>query len=121
VLGKKYKRTFGMFQLISVHLGALELPYVAVSLLGVCVRGSGARIMAFVGGPSIEGPDLVSPNSFICILSSFKLFLGPTFVRRGEASSTRGTTTTSLQLGGFWVHLTEVYSLSHLMFINNKL
>ncbi|XP_072978243.1 protein transport protein SEC23 C [Typha angustifolia] len=29
---------------------------VAASLLGVCVPGSGARIMAFVGGPSTEGP-----------------------------------------------------------------
>jgi hypothetical protein len=58
-------------------------------------------IMAFVGGPSTEGHDPVSPNSFICMLPSFKLFLGPTFVRRGEASSTRGTTTTSLLLGVF--------------------
>ncbi|KAK3006881.1 hypothetical protein RJ639_016393, partial [Escallonia herrerae] len=29
---------------------------VAAHLLGVCVPGSGARIMAFVGGPSTEGP-----------------------------------------------------------------
>ncbi|KAF9625053.1 hypothetical protein IFM89_017788 [Coptis chinensis] len=29
---------------------------VAASLLGACVPGSGARIMAFVGGPSTEGP-----------------------------------------------------------------
>ncbi|PKA56113.1 Protein transport protein Sec24-like [Apostasia shenzhenica] len=36
---------------------------VAASLLGVCVPGSGARIMAFVGGPSTEGPgSIVSKN-----------------------------------------------------------
>ncbi|KAM0850551.1 hypothetical protein ACQ4PT_053010 [Festuca glaucescens] len=29
---------------------------VAAGLLGVCVPGSGARIMAFIGGPSTEGP-----------------------------------------------------------------
>ena len=33
---------------------------VAANLLGVCVPGSGARIMAFVGGPSTEGPGSVS-------------------------------------------------------------
>lgn len=33
---------------------------VAACLLGVCVPGSGARIMAFVGGPSTEGPGSVS-------------------------------------------------------------
>ncbi|KAG2584507.1 hypothetical protein PVAP13_6KG309200 [Panicum virgatum] len=32
---------------------------VAACLLGVCVPGSGARIMAFVGGPSTEGPGSV--------------------------------------------------------------
>ncbi|OAY65983.1 Protein transport protein SEC23 [Ananas comosus] len=32
---------------------------VAASLLGVCVPGSGARIMAFVGGPSTEGPGAI--------------------------------------------------------------
>ncbi|KAG0478003.1 hypothetical protein HPP92_012722 [Vanilla planifolia] len=32
---------------------------VAACLLGVCVPGSGARIMAFVGGPSTEGPGLI--------------------------------------------------------------
>ncbi|OEL18325.1 Protein transport protein SEC23 [Dichanthelium oligosanthes] len=36
---------------------------VAASLLGVCVPGSGARIMAFVGGPSTEGPGSVSQSS----------------------------------------------------------
>ncbi|KAK3015421.1 hypothetical protein RJ639_006539, partial [Escallonia herrerae] len=36
---------------------------VAAHLLGVCVPGSGARIMAFVGGPSTEGPgSIVSKN-----------------------------------------------------------
>ncbi|XVE90922.1 hypothetical protein DITRI_Ditri20bG0114800 [Diplodiscus trichospermus] len=36
---------------------------VAASLLGACVPGSGARIMAFVGGPSTEGPgSIVSKN-----------------------------------------------------------
>lgn len=33
---------------------------VAAHLLGVCVPGSGARIMAFLGGPSTEGPGAVS-------------------------------------------------------------
>ncbi|KAL3348649.1 hypothetical protein AABB24_022023 [Solanum stoloniferum] len=32
---------------------------VASHLLGICVPGSGARIMAFLGGPSTEGPDCV--------------------------------------------------------------
>ncbi|GLT73710.1 hypothetical protein SLA2020_455480 [Shorea laevis] len=36
---------------------------VAAALLGACVPGSGARIMAFVGGPSTEGPGaIVSKN-----------------------------------------------------------
>ncbi|MQL85480.1 hypothetical protein Taro_017982 [Colocasia esculenta] len=35
----------------------------AASLLGICVPGSGARIMAFLGGPSTEGPGaIVSKN-----------------------------------------------------------
>lgn len=33
---------------------------VAACLLGACVPGSGARIMAFVGGPSTEGAGAVS-------------------------------------------------------------
>jgi hypothetical protein len=37
---------------------------VAANLLGVCVPGSGGRIMAFVGGPSTEGPGSVSQNPF---------------------------------------------------------
>uniref|UniRef100_A0A5B7AE00 Protein transport protein SEC23 n=1 Tax=Davidia involucrata TaxID=16924 RepID=A0A5B7AE00_DAVIN len=32
---------------------------VAAHLLGACVPGSGARIMAFIGGPSIEGPGAI--------------------------------------------------------------
>ena len=32
---------------------------IAASLLGACFPGSGARIMAFVGGPSTEGPGAV--------------------------------------------------------------
>ncbi|ONK59608.1 uncharacterized protein A4U43_C08F8220 [Asparagus officinalis] len=36
---------------------------IAASLLGVCVPGSGARIMAFIGGPSTEGAgSIVSKN-----------------------------------------------------------
>ncbi|GAY57929.1 hypothetical protein CUMW_183190 [Citrus unshiu] len=36
---------------------------IAASLLGACVPGSGARILAFVGGPSTEGPAaIVSKN-----------------------------------------------------------
>ncbi|KAK6120763.1 hypothetical protein DH2020_045491 [Rehmannia glutinosa] len=34
----------------------------AAHLLGVCVPGSGARIMAFLGGPSTEGEDLWTLN-----------------------------------------------------------
>ena len=33
---------------------------IAAHLLGVCVPGSGARIMAFLGGPATEGPGSVS-------------------------------------------------------------
>ena len=36
---------------------------VAAGILGVCVPGSGARIMAFVGGPSTDGPGAVSFDS----------------------------------------------------------
>lgn len=35
---------------------------VAAHLLGVCVPGSGARIMAFLGGPSTEGPGAIVSN-----------------------------------------------------------
>jgi protein transport protein SEC23 len=44
-----------------VHWSCLS---VAANLIGVCVPGSGARIMAFVGGPSTEGSRSVNPNSF---------------------------------------------------------
>lgn len=40
---------------------------VAASLLGACVPGSGARIMAFIGGPSTEGAGAVSFASFLVI------------------------------------------------------
>lgn len=33
---------------------------IAAHLLGVCVPGTGARIMAFLGGPTTEGPGSVS-------------------------------------------------------------
>ncbi|RCV20288.1 hypothetical protein SETIT_4G044200v2 [Setaria italica] len=36
---------------------------VAANLIGVCVPGSGARIMAFVGGPSTEGPGSIVSKS----------------------------------------------------------
>ncbi|XP_010939452.1 protein transport protein SEC23 C [Elaeis guineensis] len=36
---------------------------IAASLLGVCVPGSGARIMAFVGGPSTEGPGSIASKN----------------------------------------------------------
>ncbi|KAL0374135.1 UNVERIFIED_CONTAM: protein transport protein SEC23 [Sesamum radiatum] len=35
----------------------------AAHLLGVCVPGSGARIMAFLGGPSTEGPGAIVSKS----------------------------------------------------------
>ncbi|CAK9144836.1 unnamed protein product [Ilex paraguariensis] len=37
---------------------------VAAHLLGVCVPGSGARIMAFLGGPSTEGPGAIVSKIF---------------------------------------------------------
>lgn len=41
---------------------------IAATLLGACVPGSGARIMAFVGGPSTEGPAAVMTFFFLfCI------------------------------------------------------
>jgi hypothetical protein len=45
---------------------------VAAGLLGVCVPGSGARIMAFIGGPSTEGPGSVSHfcNEYHILFSS---------------------------------------------------
>jgi len=47
---------------------------VAACLLGVCVPGSGARIMAFVGGPSTEGPGSVSQKFFSLIPRSYASF-----------------------------------------------
>lgn len=45
---------------------------IAASLLGACVPGSGARIMAFVGGPSTEGQGAVS---FLCIMACVLWFV----------------------------------------------
>ncbi|KAM3257963.1 hypothetical protein ACQJBY_049967 [Aegilops geniculata] len=45
---------------------------VAASLLGVCVPGSGARIMAFVGGPSTEGPGSIVSKSLTEPIRSHK-------------------------------------------------
>lgn len=42
---------------------------IAASLLGACVPGSGARIMAFIGGPSTEGPGSVRMDGFFCSFS----------------------------------------------------
>lgn len=39
---------------------------VAAHLLGACVPGSGARIMAFTGGPTTEGPGAVSISPILC-------------------------------------------------------
>lgn len=36
----------------------------AACLLGACIPGSGARIMAFVGGPATEGQGAVSIADF---------------------------------------------------------
>ena len=44
---------------------------IAASLLGACFPGSGARIMAFVGGPSTEGPGAVR----IVWFSLFAIFI----------------------------------------------
>lgn len=45
---------------------------IAASLLGACVPGSAARIMAFIGGPATEGPAPVRPSLEICVVM-FKL------------------------------------------------
>ncbi|KAL5724569.1 Protein transport protein S23 C [Ranunculus cassubicifolius] len=45
---------------------------VAASLLGACVPGSGARIMAFVGGPSTEGPGAIVSKSLTEPIRSHK-------------------------------------------------
>lgn len=48
---------------------------IAAGLLGVCVPGSGARIMAFIGGPSTEGAGAVRITYlaplFFCFLSRY--------------------------------------------------
>lgn len=44
---------------------------VAAHLLGLCVPGSGARIMAFLGGPSTEGPGTVSQFVYTEILLAY--------------------------------------------------
>ena len=44
---------------------------IAASLLGACFPGSGARIMAFVGGPSTEGPGAVRIVDFGSLLLSY--------------------------------------------------
>lgn len=49
---------------------------VAAGLLGACVPGTGARIIALVGGPCTEGPGSVSfPPSFGCFLQLFIAFV----------------------------------------------
>uniref|UniRef100_A0A7N0U5J0 Protein transport protein SEC23 n=1 Tax=Kalanchoe fedtschenkoi TaxID=63787 RepID=A0A7N0U5J0_KALFE len=45
---------------------------VAASLLGACVSGSGARIMAFVGGPSTEGPGAIASKNLTEPIRSHK-------------------------------------------------
>lgn len=42
---------------------------VAAGLLGACVPGTGARIVALVGGPCTEGPGAVKTLAF-CLLCS---------------------------------------------------
>lgn len=39
---------------------------VASGLLGACLPGTGARIIALVGGPCIEGPDTVMLSCSLC-------------------------------------------------------
>lgn len=53
---------------------------VAAGLLGACVAGAGARIMAFVGGPCTEGPGTVSLSIcfslfFLLVTSHFPNYL----------------------------------------------
>ncbi|KAJ4745225.1 Protein transport protein SEC23 [Rhynchospora pubera] len=45
---------------------------VAAAILGVCVPGSGARIMAFVGGPSTEGPGAIVSKTLTDPIRSHK-------------------------------------------------
>lgn len=47
---------------------------IAASLLGACVPGSAARIMAFIGGPATEGPAPVRVphhHTYIVVISQF--------------------------------------------------
>jgi hypothetical protein len=46
---------------------------IAASLLGACVPGSGARILAFIGGPSTEGPGAVSTAGFTFSMNSLMI------------------------------------------------
>lgn len=48
---------------------------VAASLLGACVPGSGARIMAFIGGPSTEGLGAVSFTSSLVVSEKLSFLL----------------------------------------------
>lgn len=41
---------------------------IAASLLGACVPGSAARIMAFIGGPATEGPAPVRATHEACVV-----------------------------------------------------
>ena len=41
---------------------------VAAGLLGACFPGTGARIVALVGGPCTEGPGAVMPTFVCCLL-----------------------------------------------------
>lgn len=47
---------------------------VAAGLLGACMPGTGARIVALVGGPCTEGPGTV--NLFFCLLCSLYMYIG---------------------------------------------
>jgi hypothetical protein len=46
---------------------------IAASLLGACVPGSGARILAFIGGPSTEGPGAVRTAGFTFSMNSLMI------------------------------------------------
>lgn len=47
---------------------------VAAGLLGACLPGTGARIIALVGGPCTEGPGLVSGS--VAVLCEIELNTG---------------------------------------------
>lgn len=46
---------------------------VAAGLLGACMPGTGARIIALVGGPCTEGPGMVIVPSFLDAIYSLIL------------------------------------------------